>query len=176
MLCLDYDGNVFTFGNNFHGQLGVGKDNQTLLSTSSPQKKLIGIPPIKQISCGTVFSFCLSEYGEYCFGNNQYGQLGLGNYTNYNSPQKITSLKDVKFVECGSTHTFCTTLNNEIYCWGSNEDGILGLENDNDSQNTPILCSSLLNEEIIDIKCGSASTLVHQMEMYYLVEAMNTVN
>ena len=150
----------FTIGYNNSGQLGVGKDQKTFLSTSIPQK-LIGIPPIKQISCGDYFSFCLSEDGElYCFGLNTDGQLGLGNKTKYyNSPQKIPSLKDVKFVECGSTHTFCATLNNDIYCWGSNEHGKLGLENNNGNQYTPILCSSLVNEEIIDIKCAFDHTL-----------------
>ena len=54
----------------------------------------------------------------YSFGRNYYGQLGIGNNESYYSPQLISSLKDVEFIECGGDHTFCKTLNNEIFCWG----------------------------------------------------------
>merc|ERR1712100_843974 len=77
----------------------------------------------------------------------------------YNTPQLISSLEDVEFIECGRNHTFCKTFNNEIYCWGCNFEGKLGLDN-RDNQYTPILCSSLSNEDIIDIKCGHNHTLV----------------
>merc|ERR1712100_466027 len=95
----------------------------------------------------------------YSVGYNYYGELGLGNnILSYNSPQLVESLKDVEFIECGSSFTFCKTLNG-TYCWGFNLTGQLGLEN-RDNQNTPILCSSLLNEDVIDIKCGMDHTLV----------------
>ena len=55
-------------------------------------------------------------------------------------------------------HTFCKTLNNEIFCWGYNGFGQLGLGN-RDKQNIPILWSSLSNEDTVDVKCcGLAST------------------
>merc|ERR1712100_785100 len=87
----------------------------------------------------------------YSVGYNYYGELGLGNnILSYNSPQLVESLKDVEFIECGSSFTFCKTLNG-TYCWGFNLTGQLGLEN-RDNQNTPILCSSLLNEDVLS--CG----------------------
>merc|ERR1712000_577458 len=95
---------------------------------------------------------CLSENDEvYSFGRNNYGGLGLGNNENYNSPQLISSLKNVEFIEYGGYHTFCKTLNNEIFCWGRNSSGQLGLEN-TDNHNTPILCSSLSNGYVLS--CG----------------------
>ena len=103
---------------------------------------------------------CLNENGEiYSFGYNVNGQLGLGNNEYFCSPQLISSLKDIEFIECGGFHTFCKSLSNEIYCWGKNEYGQLGLENIT-TQKTPILCSSLSNEDVIDIKCGDYHTLV----------------
>ena len=155
-ICLDNNGNVYAFGNNLRGQLGFDADEPFI---SIPKK--VNLPPCTQISCGSTFTMCLSENGEvYSFGNNEQGQLGVGNNEeSYNSPQLISSLKDVEFIECGSEHTFCKTLNNEIYSWGVNISGQLGLEN-NDNQNTPILCSSLSNEDVIDIKCGYEHTLV----------------
>jgi len=58
----------------------------------------------------------------------------------------------------GGNHTFFKTLNNEIYCCGRNT-GQLGLGN-YDNQYTPILCSSLSNEDVVDIKCSDSHTLV----------------
>jgi len=102
----------------------------------------------------------LSKSGKvYSFGENEDGQLGLGyNEDCYYTPQVIKSLKDVEFIECGGNHTFFKTLNNEIYCCGRNT-GQLGLGN-YDNQYTPILCSSLSNEDVIDIKCSDSHTLV----------------
>ena len=122
-----------------------------------PQK--VNLPPCKHVSCGENFVICLTENGVlYSFGNNEEGQLGLGNNEELcYSPQKIESLKDVEFIECGSAHAFCKTLSNEIYSWGYNHYGQLG-HGDCDTQSQPKKCSSLSNEDFIDIKCGSFHT------------------
>ena len=114
------NGNVYTFGNNGKGQLGIGADTDTLRYTHIPQK--VEIPPCTKISSGDYFIICLDENElVYSFGNNDCGQLGLGNdQESFNSPQLVSSLKNVEFVECGQRHVFCKTLNNEIYCWGYN--------------------------------------------------------
>ena len=46
-VCLDYDGNVYTFGDNRKGQLGVGVERNSLSHTHTPQK--VNLPPCKQI-------------------------------------------------------------------------------------------------------------------------------
>ena len=155
-VCLDNDGNIFTFGRNEDGELGI---NDYTRYTSIPQK--VNLPPCTQISCGDNHTICLSERGKvYSFGENYFGELGIGiNDDNVYCPQLIETLKDIEFIECGGNHSFCKTLNNEIYCWGGNSDSQLGLGN-TDDQNTPILCSSLSNEDVIDIKCGHNHTLV----------------
>ena len=103
-VCLDNDGNVYTFGRNEYKQLRIDKD---LEHTSIPQK--VNLPPCTQISCGYNFTVCLSETGEvYSFGINRNGELGIGNneksnyYPQVISPQLISSLKDVEFIEFGS--------------------------------------------------------------------------
>ena len=157
-VCLDNDGNVYTFGSNYAGQLGIGVDKEELQFTHIPQK--VNLPPCTQISCGNFFSICLSSDGVlYSFGDNRDGQLCLGNYQDsYNSPQKVTSLTDVEFVECGGFHVFCKTFNNEIFSWGDNRCGQLGLGN-TDNQNTSVKLS-LPNEDVIDIKCGLSHSLI----------------
>ena len=158
--CVDDEGNLFSFGSNEFGQLGIGVDEDTLEFTHTPQK--VNLPPCSQVSCGDYFTTCLTSQGDiYSFGYNSVGQLGLGNNENYNSPQKIESLKDVEFIECGAFYTFCKTLNNEIFCWGDNEKGQLGLGN-YDNHSSPIQ-NTLLKEDSIDIRCGYSFTLILTM-------------
>ena len=158
-VCLDTTGNIFTFGTNEDGQLGVGLDYPKLKFTTEPQQ--VNLPPCSQISCGYNFIVCLCNGSLYSFGYNGYGQLGVGNTSKYsfNIPQKLEFPKEVEFIECGGYHTFCKTKNNEIYCWGGNESGQLGLGN-TDNQHSPILCSFLPNENIIDIKIGYQHSLI----------------
>merc|ERR1712000_84627 len=56
-VCLDNDGNIYTFGGNEYGQLGIG--NEDLSYTSIPQK--VNIPPCTKISCGDNHAVCLNE-------------------------------------------------------------------------------------------------------------------
>ena len=155
-VCLDEEGNVFTFGNNLYGQLG--SKNLTKDYTHKPQK--VNLPPCKEVSCGDFFTICLSLDGlVYSFGDNYNGQLGLGSEENFNFPQQIESLKDVEFIECGGNFVFCKTQDHGVYCWGQNNYGSLGMGT-RDDQKSPVQCSSLSNETIIDIKCGYNHTLV----------------
>jgi len=149
-VCIDYDGNVFSFGRNNYGQLGIGVGEDKLAFTHIPQK--VNVPACKQVCCGEYYVICLCYDGSvYSFGDNRKRQLGIGNNEDYyTSPQPISSLKDVEFISCGVNHTICKSSNNEIYSWGNNIYGQLGQGNI-DHQNTPKICSSLLDEDVIDI-------------------------
>jgi alpha-tubulin suppressor-like RCC1 family protein len=52
----------------------------------------------------------------YSFGDNSKGQLGLGNTTNQNIPQLVTSMKNekIKNVVCGYYYTIITTGNRDF--------------------------------------------------------------
>ena len=155
-MCLDFEGNVFTFGHNGSGELGFDKD---ILFLHFPQR-IPNLPKIIQISCGASHCMFLSENNElYCFGCNFDGQLGFVNRENHYLPQKIDSLQDIEFVECGEEYTICKqTNNNNIFVWGNNDFGQLGTGN-TDTQFTPFHCSNW-PDNIIDIKCGRCHTLI----------------
>ena len=161
-ICLDIDGIVFSFGSNDCSQLGIDKD--IVEFTYKPQ--IVELPGlVKQISCGEDFSICLTEKSEvFSFGDNQYGQLGHGNNFQYKYPKQIQflkhieALKDIDFVECGSCYAICKTNCNDIYGWGYNAEGQLGVNRKN-TQYKPIKCEDW-PDNIIDIKCGIAHTLV----------------
>ena len=162
-MCLDYDGNVFIFGSNEGGSLGIGKRQDKLKYSYKPRK--LDLPPIKQVSCGSDFSICLSQEGNlYSFGSNSHGQLGHGTFGNANVPVLIETLNNVDFVECGYSFAICKTLNNLIYSWGYNHYGQLGKLK---SSRAPEKCTNW-PDNVVDIKCGESHTLIltSNMEVY----------
>ena len=59
------------------------------------------------ISCGDSFTVCVDDEGFiWSFGQNREGQLGTGNNTNFNVPQKLL---DIPPVSCGYEHTLIIT-------------------------------------------------------------------
>jgi alpha-tubulin suppressor-like RCC1 family protein len=89
------DGSLFGFGANSCGQLGLGHTNHQL----TPQQLIL--PEEKkpiQISLGFSHSFILCEDSSlFCFGNNCYGQLGLGHTNQQLTPQcLILPKEDIK--------------------------------------------------------------------------------
>ena len=125
-LFLDAEGNVFSVGDNLHGQLGLGNNtNENVLN------KIPNIPPINIISCVYASSYLIDLEGNvWSFGFNRFGQLGHGDRINSNTP-KITILKDIQQISYGSCgyHFFAKNSQNQIFVTGNNDYGQLGTGN-----------------------------------------------
>ena len=59
------------------------------------------------------------------FGDNYAGQLGTGNTTDCNVPQKLRNIPPVLSVACGSSHTLIITNDDNLWSWGKNKYGQL---------------------------------------------------
>ena len=59
---------------------------------------------------------------------------------------------------CGIYHTICITKNENIYIWGNNEYGQLGI-GDNNNCNIPTLLNLPNNEKPLSISCGYYHTI-----------------
>jgi len=82
---------------------------------------------------------CINAYDDlYVFGLNLEGQLGLGDDDTRIQPIKHPSLSNVIDISSGGCHTLVKTSNNEIFTFGNNEFGQLGIKTEGDNQNTPI--------------------------------------
>ena len=69
----------------------------------------------------------------YSWGQNRFGQLGLGmDGQGISSPQIIQSLQGIPFaqISAGGAHSFALTFSGAVFGWGRNKFGQLGL-NDN---------------------------------------------
>lgn len=70
-------GELFTWGENTHGQLGVGSQT-TLIPKPQLVERLKGVP-LAQIAAGGAHSTTVSLSGAvHSWGKNSFGQLGLG--------------------------------------------------------------------------------------------------
>ena len=168
-ICLDYDGNVFTFGCNKYGQLGIGKDGSKLISSYIPKK--VNISACKQVCCGKEFSLCLTEENKVYFFGKGYEEFSgtrecynkgiIGPYL-YNMPKLIPDLCDIEFISCGEYHSICKTYNNEYYSGGGNFYCALGRDNINNCFGF-VKC---LNwpDNVVDIKCGYKHSLLLTLE------------
>ena len=124
-ITLSNDGTLHSFGNNEHGQLGLGHNQNVSLPTPIPN-----LPQINMISCGYHYTVCVDHEGfMWSFGENNYGQLGTGNKTNFNVPQKIEDIPPVLSVSCGSEHILIITTDSNLWSCGRNDFGQLCLAN-----------------------------------------------
>ena len=126
-LFLDSEGNVFSVGYNYYGQLGLGHNIRKNTLT-----RICNIPPIRVISCVDSSSFLIDFDGNvWSFGENTKGILGHGDTTNRNVPTIIENLKDIQTISYGCTgqHVLIKDSQNKIYVTGSNSSGQLGKEN-----------------------------------------------
>ena len=113
-LILDLEGNVFSVGYNYFGQLGLGSyRNQNVLN------KIPNIPPIQIISCVNSSCYLIDFEGNlWTFGNNDFGQLGHGYETDINTPEIINTIKHIQQISYGSCgeHFFAKKLSKSNIC------------------------------------------------------------
>jgi hypothetical protein len=70
----------------------------------------------------------------YCWGANDYGQLGRPNVTLiYASPFEVPGIDNAVAVTAGSTHSCALTSLGTVWCWGRGADGRLGYGSQFDS-------------------------------------------
>ena len=121
---------------------------------------------VKGVSCGEAHTVALDSEGHlYAFGWGAYGQLGLGAWDakqkSAEKVRKIKGLADVKVVavSCGLLFSVCVTEMGQVWVWGCNDSGQLGLGSGPKQALTPICLESLLSENVIDIVCGESHTI-----------------
>jgi alpha-tubulin suppressor-like RCC1 family protein len=80
-----------------------------------------------QVSAGGLHTCGLTSAGRvYCWGNNDYGQIGDGTHNPRKVPTSVASGLVFVQVSAGAHHTCAVTNQNWAYCWGNNDGGRLG--------------------------------------------------
>ena len=140
-----YDGSLYAWGNNNHGQLGVGLTDKDVLYQND--KKKVNIPGKviqliadinSYINMDTTSSFyAITENGDlYVWGYNGSGQLGVGDEIYRNTPEKINLSGKIKTLKTSSRSVYAILEDGSLYAWGENHLGRLGVGDEVD-KNTP---------------------------------------
>lgn len=119
-MALTADGNVYTWGGNGFGQLGDGTLNGRACAAVVPSWSPTNGKAVDVVA-GHVHSMTLMSNGDiYSWGQNTYGQLGHGNFTQSSVPAKVTTVADAKAIGAGYFHSFAILANGNAVAWGYN--------------------------------------------------------
>jgi alpha-tubulin suppressor-like RCC1 family protein len=96
---LDFNNDVWVFGNGEFGQLGLGNKRNMLVPTKIPDFKC------KLVSAGGYHTIAIDlDDNVWMFGKNEEGQLGLGHHLQTLKPTKIENFK-AKYAVGSQLHT-----------------------------------------------------------------------
>ena len=114
-MALDENGNVYTWGLNDYGQLGLGNKTNTKIPTIVP-----GIFNITKIEGGNKSSYAITDEGEvYAWGYNSNGQLGDGTNTIRTSPVKVVNISGIIDISASTTdQTLALKDDGTVWGWG----------------------------------------------------------
>ncbi|XP_040295004.1 probable E3 ubiquitin-protein ligase HERC4 isoform X2 [Bufo bufo] len=149
------DGTVYTCGCNDLGQLGHDKSRK-----KPEQVGALDAQNIVAVSCGESHTLALNDKGQvFSWGLAKDGQLGFSITEDYiRVPRNIKSLSDVQIVQvaCGQKHSISLSRGSEIFVWGDNRYGQLGLGCELKKETTPRPLKSLSGIPFHQIAAGGA--------------------
>lgn len=131
-------GELYCWGTNFEGQLGVGTTEMQNVPAAVRQRQV----SFEAVSAGWWHACAVTEDGDaYCWGSNRWGQLGdgLADHTPTcgvapwlhdcsRIPVKVARPVGERFVAVGAgyNHSCALTQAGHAYCWGADNQGQLG--------------------------------------------------
>ncbi len=123
------DGTLWCWGDNTYGQLGLGSHiGQDLPRqvTSPARGGWARIVADFEDTCAIRTDGTL-----WCWGDNGFGELGIGNDTSQDRPTQVTTPapRGWASITTSDDHTCATRTGGTLWCWGVNEYGQLGIGN-----------------------------------------------
>ncbi|KAF7488801.1 RCC1 and BTB domain-containing protein 1 [Sarcoptes scabiei] len=159
ILALTKNGQVFACGSNEFGQLALKK----IPKTNLPQQILsLRKERIVAINCGAFHSLALTSRGLILgWGYNFWGQLGLGSNENQFEPVLNVALNRENIVEiaCGQHHSVALSKKGDIFTWGHNAFGQLGIGDRCNYRNIPTKIIDGRDFPIKQVTCGQNHVL-----------------
>ncbi|KAG1660841.1 hypothetical protein FOA52_008952 [Chlamydomonas sp. UWO 241] len=161
---------LYTFGRNFHGQLGIpGFEDQR-----SPTPISLGFRPCQDnvdaeeetmpavVAFGSHHSTCISRRGElFSWGISKSGELGQGRAAPIEVPSpRQCPLPHVRIVSvaCGTSHTLAIGESGSLWTCGKNNCGQLGLGNLGDSSRLQMV-QNLPGARVVSAAAGAAHSV-----------------
>lgn len=152
-LALTLDGSVYAWGNNTDLQVGdvlseiiTDEGGNTLGKRVESPQQIIESGAVS-VAAGGSHSLYLDGKGQvFAWGNNEKGQLGDGTQISRGNPVQVYGLSSVKAISAGFSHNLAMTEQTvevnktketyqNLYVWGSDSTGQLGLRENFDENN-----------------------------------------
>ena len=163
---------VYGFGRNKEGQLGLGSAAHMTVNDQiqkQPQKLSDLTEYLEkgriELRCGGYHTAVLVEnrHKLLTFGQNCFGQLGLGHMDDKFSPEEVEMPEGtrgaIKMLACGGGHTVVVTESRQVLAFGRNNRGQLGV-GDMEHKDHPAVVEELCDKNIVQVECGSKHTMV----------------
>jgi hypothetical protein len=121
-VALKSDGSLWTWGENFEGQLGLGDTTPRLRPTR------VGTATTwASISAGDDFTMALRTNGTlWGWGRNETGAVGIGTTTPVSTPTQVGAATDWRVVAAAGIHSLAIEQDGTLWSWGANASGQLG--------------------------------------------------
>lgn len=176
--CVVANGQLFCWGDSSHGVLadnsfgGTNRVVAALSGMSGADGTKIGtdegtLAASGEISTGGSHSCAAANGKIFCWGDNTYGQLGIGTASPRGKPQQINDgmipagYNSVSKISAGANHT-CAIVYGRLYCWGRNNNGQLGIGTTDDAKTPQQVGASpgdlLYGKRISDVSTGENGT------------------
>lgn len=131
---LKSDGSLWAWGSNWTFRLDINdaweRDRPARLGAESDWASVAA-------TAGGVHTLALKRNGSlWAWGDNGFGQLGLGNAEDRDRPTRVGDDGDWASVAAGEAHTLALKRDGSLWVWGDNKFGQLGL-GDRDNRETP---------------------------------------
>ena len=138
-------GNLFAWGDNGYGQLGIGVDTWT------PHELLVG-SEWKYLANYAYHTLAIKYDGTlWACGDNEFGQLGDGTNIPKSIPIQIGTSNNWLDVSCGGYHSIGIKRDGTLWAWGRNWTGQLG-DGTETNRNTPVQIGNATNW--VKVSCG----------------------
>ena len=139
-VALRSDGTVWTWGDNFFGQLGSGSFDGLFAAGNPAPARVPNLNNITAISTMEHHTLALRSDGTvWAWGNGGLGQLGIGSYyidnLNFDNPHlahrpfpvQVDYLTNIIDISAGAYHSAAVRADGTVWTWGANETGQLGI-------------------------------------------------
>jgi len=124
-LCALIGGEVFCWGDNTSGQLGIGTSGAGT-GLNAPGAKVTGLSDVSRIAAGGNHTCAVvgtqSGARVYCWGENSSSQCGTADTADRVLPTVIAGVNNPINVTAGDAHTCALIVDGELVCWGSGAD------------------------------------------------------